>query len=52
MMNGAANPQLAPRPPIAGPQTTPTMNDVVKMPATRPRAPTGLMWIIRPSAET
>jgi hypothetical protein len=51
-MNGAVKPQPAARPPIAGPPTAPTMNEVVNKPAIRPRASGGLMWIISPSAET
>ena len=51
-MNGAVNPQPAVRLPTAGPPTAPIMNEVVNMPAIRPRASTGLMWIISPNAET
>ena len=52
MRNGALRPKPAVALPNTGPKTEPSRNDVENMPATRPRAFSGLIRIINPSAET
>ena len=52
MMNGAPSPNPAVAAPNTGPPTEPSRNDVENIPATRPRASSGLIRIIKPNAET